>query len=161
MSLVEARITELGYKLPATPKPVAAYIPAIRSGNLVFTSGQLPVFNGELVRQGVVGDGTVSIEDAKSDARLACLNGLAAIKSVVGDLDHIEKVVRVAVFVQSTPDFYDQSKIANGASELLLELLGEAGRHVRTSLGMVALPLNATVEVELTVQVREEQPYSV
>jgi enamine deaminase RidA (YjgF/YER057c/UK114 family) len=152
MSNVESTLTELGFSIPAIPKPVAAYIPAKRSVNLVFTAGQLPMVNGELISIGLLGQ-DVEIEDAKNAARICTLNALAAIKGVIGDLDRIKQVVRVVGYVASVPTFTQQPAIVNGASEVLLEIFGEKGKHARSAVGVAVLPLNASVEIELTVEV--------
>jgi enamine deaminase RidA (YjgF/YER057c/UK114 family) len=149
---LEAVINSIGFKLPEAPKPVAAYIPAKQSGNLVFTAGQLPMVNGELVSKGHLGQ-DVEVEDAIKAARICTLNGLAAIKGVIGDLDRIKQIVRVVGYVASVPTFTQQPAVVNGASELLLEIFGEAGKHARSAVGMAVLPLNASVEIELTVEV--------
>jgi len=152
MSAAEERLAALGLSVPEVAKPVAAYIPAIRSGSLVFTSGQLPMRDGELMRAGKVG-GDVSPEVATACAQQAGLNALAAIKSEIGSLDAIKRIVKVTVFVASTPDFTGQPAVANGVSLLLGEVFGDAGRHVRSAVGVPVLPLDAPVEVELMVEV--------
>ncbi len=152
MSIIESRISSLGLTIPENPKPLAAYIPAKQSGNLVFTAGQLPIVDGELITKGLLGQ-DVEIEDAKNAARICTLNALAAIKGVIGDLDRIKQVVRVVGYVASIPTFTQQPAIVNGASELLLEIFGEKGKHARSAVGMAVLPLNASVEIELTVEV--------
>jgi enamine deaminase RidA (YjgF/YER057c/UK114 family) len=148
----DKKITDLNLILPETPKPVAAYIPAKQAGKLVFTAGQLPMVNGELISKGLLGQ-DIEIEDAKNAARVCTLNALAAIKGVIGDLDRIKQVVRVVGYVASVPTFTQQPAIVNGASELLLEIFGEKGKHARSAVGMAVLPLNASVEIELTVEV--------
>lgn len=151
----EARLRELGIILPEVPAPVAVYIPATRIGQLAITSGQLPTVGGKLARTGKVGPGALAPEVAAEDARQACLNALAALRAVVGgSLDNLARIVRVVAYVQSTPDFSQQSIVSNGASKLLEEVFGEAGKHVRTSVGMVALPLDATCEIELWAEVK-------
>ena len=152
MGKVENRLGELGLVLPDAPKPVAAYIPAKQSGKLVFTAGQLPMVNGELISKGFLGQ-EVAIEDAIKAARVCTLNALAAIKGVIGDLDQINQIVRVVGYVASIPTFTQQPAVVNGASELLLEIFGDAGKHARSAVGMAVLPLNASVEIELTVEV--------
>jgi enamine deaminase RidA (YjgF/YER057c/UK114 family) len=152
MSLIEIKIEGLGLKLPDVPKPVAAYIPAKQSGNLVFTAGQLPIVNGELISKGLLGQ-DVEIDEANKAARICTLNALAAIKGVIGDLDRIKQIVRVVGYVASVPTFTQQPAVVNGASELLLEIFGENGKHARSAVGMAVLPLNASVEIELTVEV--------
>ena len=152
MSKIEHRIIEMGLILPTPPKPLAAYIPAKKSGNLVFTAGQLPMVDGVLVAQGFLGK-NVEIEDAYQAARICTLNALAAIKGVIGDLDQIKQIVRVVGYVASVPEFTQQPAVVNGASELLLEIFGENGKHARSAVGMAVLPLNAAVEIELTVEI--------
>lgn len=148
----EERLAELGLSLPAVAAPVAAYIPAIRSGSLVLTSGQLPTREGQLLRVGKVG-GEVGVDEAVECARQCALNALAAISAEVGSLSAVKRIVKVVAFVASTPDFTGQSQVANGASELLGEIFGDAGRHARSAVGVRVLPLDAPVEVELMVEV--------
>lgn len=145
------RLAELGLELPDVVPPVAAYVPAVRSGSLVFTSGQLPMVQGTLPAVGKVG-ALVTPEAAKELARTCALNALAAIDALVG-LDAIVRVVKVVGFVASTPEFTGQPAVVNGASELLGEVFGEAGAHARSAVGVAALPLDAPVEVELVVEV--------
>ncbi len=145
------RLAELKLTLPAVAAPVGSYVPAMRSGPFVLTSGQLPVRDGKLVYTGKVA-GDVSIEDAAYGARIAILNGLAAAAQAADGLDAITRIVRVCVFVNSSPGFTEQPKVANGASDLLAEIFGDAGRHARSAVGVAELPLNATVEVELMVE---------
>ncbi len=145
------RLAELNLTLPAVAAPVGSYVPAIRSGRLVFTSGQLPFRGGKVVYTGKVPK-DVSVEDAADGAAIAVLNGVAAVAQAVGGLDAINRVVRVSVFVNSSPGFTDQPKVANGASDLLVKVFGDAGRHARSAVGVAELPLNAAVEVELTVE---------
>lgn len=152
MSQVESKLESMGLKLPEAPKPVAAYIPAKQTGKLVFTAGQLPMVQGELISKGLLGQ-DVEIEEANKAARICTLNALAAIKGVIGDLDRIRQVVRVVGYVASVPTFTQQPAVVNGASELLLEIFGENGKHSRSAVGMAVLPLNASVEIELTVEV--------
>ena len=152
MSHPEEKLAELGLKLPEVAKPVAAYVPAVRTGNLVYTSGQLPMKNGELMLTGKVG-GEVAPEEAKEAAQQCALNAIAAVKSVVGDLDWVAQVVKVVVFVASTPDFTGQPQVANGASELLGKVFGDAGVHARSAVGVPVLPLDSPVEVEIIVRV--------
>jgi enamine deaminase RidA (YjgF/YER057c/UK114 family) len=149
---IENRLGQIGLKLPDVPKPVAAYIPAKQSGNLVFTAGQLPMVNGELISKGLLGQ-DVEIDEANKAARICNLNALAAIKGVIGDLDRIKQIVRVVGYVASVPTFTQQPAVVNGASELLLEIFGENGKHARSAVGMAVLPLNASVEIELTVEI--------
>ena len=152
MSRIELKLKELGMLLPEPAKPVAAYIPAKQTGKLVFTAGQLPMVQGELISKGLLGQ-DVEIEEANKAARICTLNALAAIKGVVGDLDRIKHIVRVVGYVASVPTFTQQPAVVNGASELLLEIFGESGKHARSAVGMAVLPLNASVEIELTVEV--------
>jgi enamine deaminase RidA (YjgF/YER057c/UK114 family) len=147
-----ARLAELGIRLPPVAAPVAAYVPAVRSGQLVFTSGQLPFVDGGLKRTGKVG-GSVDPEDAAADAKLCTLNALAAVHDLVG-LDAVARVVRVVGYVASAEGFTGQPRVVNGASELLGKIFGEAGQHARSAVGVAELPLNAPVEVELTVELR-------
>ena len=152
MSTPEERLAELGLSVPEVPTPVAAYIPALRSGHHVFTSGQLPMREGQLIATGKVG-GEVSQEEAVECARQCALNALAAVKSEVGDLSNVKRIVKVVAFIASTPDFTAQPQVANGVSELLGEVFGDAGRHARSAVGVPVLPLDAPVEVELIVEV--------
>ncbi|MBC7374351.1 MAG: RidA family protein [Frankiales bacterium] len=148
---VADRLAGLGLVLPPVVPPVAAYVPAVRTGSLVFTSGQLPMIDGQLPAVGKVG-ALVSPEQAKDLARTCALNALAAIDALVG-LDSVVRVVKVVGFVASTPDFTGQPAVINGASELLAEVFGDAGQHARSAVGVAALPLDAPVEVELVVEV--------
>jgi enamine deaminase RidA (YjgF/YER057c/UK114 family) len=152
MGKIESNLMKLNLSLPEIPKPVAAYVPAKQSGKLVFTAGQLPMVNGELISKGLLGQ-DVEIEDANKAARICTLNALAAIKGVIGDLDRIKQVVRVVGYVASVPTFTQQPAVVNGASELLLEIFGDSGKHARSAVGMAVLPMNASVEIELTVEV--------
>ncbi len=152
MSGPEERLAELGLSLPAVVPPVAAYVPAVRSGSLVWTSGQLPMVEGKMPATGKVG-AEVGADEAKELARTCALNALAAIKAEVGDLSAVRRVVKVVGFVASAPEFTGQPGVVNGASELLGEVFGDAGRHARSAVGVVALPLDAPVEVELVVEV--------
>ncbi len=146
-----ARLAQLGIRLPPVAAPVAAYVPAIRSGSLVFTSGQLPFVDGGLRRTGKVG-GSVDVE-AAADAKVCALNGLAAIDDLVG-LDSVARIVRVVGYVASAEGFTGQPRVVNGASELLGKIFGDAGQHARSAVGVAELPLGAPVEVELTVELR-------
>ena len=150
---IEARLAELGHTLPEVAAPVATYVPAVISGNLVFTSGQLPFVSGALPATGKVGDGhgLVPAADAKDYARIAILNALAAVKSVLGSLDRVTRIVKVTGFVSSVPEFTGQPGVINGASELLGEVFGEAGAHARSAVGVPVLPLDSPVEVEIIV----------
>lgn len=146
----EERLAELGLSLPEVAKPLAAYIPAVRSGNHVYTSGQLPMREGQLMATGKVG-GEVSAEEAVACAQQCALNALAAVNAELGSLGAITRIVKVVVYVASTPDFTGQPGVANGVSELLGKVFGEAGQHVRSAVGVPVLPLDAPVEVELMV----------
>jgi enamine deaminase RidA (YjgF/YER057c/UK114 family) len=148
----EERLAELGLSVPEVAKPVAAYVPAVASGDLVYTSGQLPMRGGELMLSGKVG-GEVSPEEATECAQQCVLNAIAAVKSVVGDLANVAQVVKVVAFIASTPDFTGQPQVANGASELLGKVFGDAGVHARSAVGVPVLPLDAPVEVEIVVRV--------
>jgi enamine deaminase RidA (YjgF/YER057c/UK114 family) len=148
----EERIAELGLELPADSPPLAAYVPAVRTGNLVFTAGQLPRRGGELVATGKVG-GEVTPEVGAEAAAACALNALAALKGEIGELSAVRRVVKVVVFVASTPDFTGQPAVANGASELLGAVFGDAGVHARSAVGVAALPLDVPVEVEIVVEV--------
>ena len=149
---VEAKLAELGLSVPEVAKPVAAYIPAVRSGSHIFTSGQLPMRSGQLIATGKVG-GEVTPEVAVECAQQCALNALAAVKAELGSLDDVRRVVKVVCFVASTPDFTGQPQITNGVSELLGKVFGEAGIHARSAVGVPVLPLDAPVEVELIVEV--------
>jgi enamine deaminase RidA (YjgF/YER057c/UK114 family) len=151
MSEVDERLAELGLTIPPVPAPVAVYVPAVRSGSYVYTSGQLPLRDGQLILTGKVG-GEVSAEEAYDCARQCALNAIAAVKSQV-ELDTVVRVVKATVFVASTPDFTGQPGVANGASELFGAAFGEAGTHARSAVGVPVLPLDAPVEVELIVEV--------
>ena len=148
----EERLAELGLAVPEVAKPLASYVPAVRSGQHVYTAGQLPLRDGELITTGKVG-GDVTEEQALECARQCGLNALAAVRAEIGGLSAIKRVVKVVVFVASTPDFTGQPAVANGASDLFGEVFGEAGRHARSAVGVAALPRDAPVEVELVVEV--------
>jgi enamine deaminase RidA (YjgF/YER057c/UK114 family) len=148
----EERLAAMGLEVPEVAAPVAAYVPAVRSGNHVFTSGQLPMRKGELITTGKVGAG-VTAEEAYACAQQCALNAIAAVRAEVGDLAQVRRVVKVVVFVASAADFTGQPAVANGASELLGEVFGDAGVHARSAVGVAVLPLDAPVEVELLVEV--------
>lgn len=155
MGAITQRIEELGIRLPVAPRPVAAYVPAVRTGNLIFTAGQIPLLNGELIAKGPV-PSVVAPDAARAAARQCALNAIAVVADHLGgDLDRVRRVVRLGVFVCSDPGFTDQPAIANGASEVMLDIFGEAGRHARAAVGSVSLPLGASVEVEVTVEVAD------
>ena len=152
MPTPEERLAELGIQIPEVAQPVAAYVPALRTGDHVYTSGQLPMRSGALIATGKVG-AEVTLEDAVGCARQCALNALGAIRAEVGELSAVRRVVKVVAFVASAPDFTGQPQVANGASELLGQVFGEAGRHARSAVGVPVLPLDAPVEVEVLVQV--------
>ena len=154
MQEVDVKLAALGLSWPVPPKPVASYVPAARSGNLIFVSGQLPFVEGKLPETGKV-PSAVSLETAQGLAARAAFNALAIVRAELGgDLSGLARIVRLGVWVQCDDGFADQAKVANGASDLLLRLLGDAGRHARAAVGTNALPLNAPVEVEMAVEVR-------
>jgi enamine deaminase RidA (YjgF/YER057c/UK114 family) len=154
MSTPEERLAELGLDVPEVAAPLAVYVPAVRSGNHVFTSGQLPLRAGELMATGIVGAG-VTPEEAFACAQQCALNAIAAVKAQVGDLSRVKRVVKVVGFVASAPDFTGQPGVVNGASELLGKAFGDAGVHARSAVGVAALPLGAPVEVEVMVEVAD------
>lgn len=151
MTSPEERLAELGLAVPEVAKPVAVYVPAVRSGSQVLTSGQLPMRSGELIATGKVGAG-VTEEEAYACAQQCALNAIAAIKAEIGDLSAVARIVKVVVFVASSPEFTRQPQVANGASELFGEVFGDAGVHARSAVGVAVLPLDAPVEVEVLVE---------
>ena len=148
---VEARLAALGLELPEVATPAGAYVPAVISGNLVFTAGQIPLVDGKLMAEGRLG-AEITAEAGKEIAQRCALNAIAAVKSVLGDLGRVKKVVKVVGFVASTPEFTAQPGVVNGASELLQAAFGDAGIHARSAVGVAILPLNSPVEVELIVE---------
>lgn len=148
----EETLAKLGLTLPPPVAPVAAYVPTVRVGDLVYVAGQIPMVAGKLAKTGRLGE-NVSLEEGQTLARTCALNGLAAVKAEVGELSRVKRVVRVGAFVASADGFTDQPKVANGASELLVQVFGEKGRHARAAVGVNVLPLGAPVEVELLVEV--------
>lgn len=154
MSQVENRLQDMGLTVPEVAAPVAAYVPALRNGNLVYTSGQLPLVSGHLRATGKLG-AEITTEMGCEFAQTCALNAIAAVRSQIGDLDKVVQVVKVLGFVASTGDFYDQPQVINGASELLAKAFGDAGEHARSAVGVAVLPRNAPVEVELVVAVRD------
>jgi enamine deaminase RidA (YjgF/YER057c/UK114 family) len=152
MRTPEARLSELGLQLPDVAAPLAAYVPAVKSGNLIFTAGQLPWRDGVLVATGKVG-ADVDPDLAKEAARFCALNALAAVRSITGDLSAVTKVVKVVGFVASAPNFTGQPDVVNGASELIGQVFGDAGAHARSAVGVASLPVDTAVEVELIVEV--------
>ncbi len=151
---IEDRLTELGLSLPEVPAPVAAYVPAVRAGNWVYVSGQTPFRDGKLRVKGKVGK-DVTLEDAYEEAKQCALNIMAAVKSVAGSLDNVERIVKLVGFVASTPDFTDAPKVVNGASELFVQVFGDKGKHARSAVGVASLPLDCCVEVEAVVLLKE------
>jgi enamine deaminase RidA (YjgF/YER057c/UK114 family) len=150
----EARLAERGLTLPPVAAPLAAYVPAVRSGPYVYTAGQLPLANGKLLMTGRVG-AQVSVEEGAALARTCALNALAAVASVTGGLSAVTRIVKIVGFVASDPSFTGQPLVLNGASELMLELFGDSGRHARSAVGVAVLPLDAPVEIELIAEVRD------
>jgi enamine deaminase RidA (YjgF/YER057c/UK114 family) len=146
------RLKQMGLTLPPAPAPVGAYVPYVRSGNLVFTSGQLPMQDGKLTATGKVGGG-VSLEQAAEAARVAVLNAVAQVTAAAGGINNILRIVRLGVFVNSADGFTDQPKVANGASGLLVDIFGDAGKHARSAVGVNELPLNAAVEIEMIAEI--------
>lgn len=146
--MIENKIKELGYEIPEAPAPLAAYIPSLVEGNLVYTAGQLPVVKGELKYKGKLGR-EFTVEEGQKAAEICALNCLGAVKKAVGDLSKISRIVKLTVFVSSAEGFTDQPKVANGASELLVKIFGENGKHVRSAVGVSELPLGAAVEIEM------------
>ncbi len=149
---IEAKLTEMGITLPSPPKPVGAYIPVTQTGNLCYVSGQIPISEGVLVYAGSV-PGDLTVEDAIMAARICAINILGQLNGYLGSLDRIKKVVRINGFIQSSPGFHDQASVLNGASDFLAEVLGDAGVHTRTAYGVLALPVNATVEIDAIVEI--------
>ncbi len=151
MSKVEQRLTELGFTLPEVAAPAGSYLPAMISGNLVFTAGQIPLIEGKLMATGKLG-AEITAEHGAEIAQRCALNALAAVKSVLGDLDRVKQVVKVVGFVSSVPGFSSQPAVINGASEFLQQVFGDAGKHARSAVGVSVLPLDAPVEIELIVE---------
>ncbi|MCE1188002.1 MAG: RidA family protein [Ignavibacteria bacterium] len=150
--MVSDRLKELNIVIPDAPKPLAAYVPAVKIGDLVYTSGQLPLENGAIKFIGKVG-AEISTEDGQEAARICAINCMSAILSVVPSLEQIEKIVKVTVFINSTPGYTSQPEVANGASQLLLDIFGEKGKHARSAVGVAELPRNAAVEIELIAKI--------
>jgi enamine deaminase RidA (YjgF/YER057c/UK114 family) len=152
MATPEERIEELGIALPGAITPLAAYVPTVRSGGMVYVSGQVPLVEGKVAYTGRLGTSALSLEDGVQAARRCAINVLAALKAELGELSRVRRVVKVTGFVASEPDFADQPKVINGASELFVEVFGEAGKHARSAIGVAALPLGVPVEVEAIVE---------
>jgi len=150
----EEKLEELGIELPGIPKPLGSYVPFVKTGNLIYLSGMLPLKDGKLLKTGRLGE-SISLEDAVLCARTAAINALTVLKSAAGSLDLIKQCVKITGFIASASDFTDQPKVLNGASDLMFEVFGEAGRHARAALGVNVLPMNAPVEVEFIFEVRE------
>ncbi|MHA1723188.1 MAG: RidA family protein [Candidatus Baldrarchaeia archaeon] len=151
---VEKKLESLGLSLPKPPKPVAAYIPAVKTGNVIFISGQIPVVEGKVRYKGKVGQ-DISVEEGYEAAKICALNALSIIKDIVGSLDKVKRIVRIVGYVNCTEDFEEPHKVVNGASEFLVKIFGEKGRHARLALGSNALPLGAAIELEMIVEVEE------
>lgn len=151
MSKVEQRLSELGLTLPQVATPAGAYLPAMISGNLVFTAGQIPLVEGKLMATGKLG-AEITVEYGAEIAQRCALNALAAVKSVIGDLDRVKQIVKIVGFVSSVPEFTSQPAVINGASEFLQQVFGDAGKHARSAVGVSVLPLDAPVEIELIVE---------
>jgi len=152
MMTPEDKLKELGIELPETPKPLGSYVPCVRTGNLIFLSGMLPLINGKLARQGKVGE-DLRIEEAGEDVRTAVINALSVLKADIGTLNNVKRCVKITGYIASSPNFTDQPLVLNAASDLLLEIFGEAGRHARVAVGVNVLPLNAPVEIEFIFEV--------
>jgi len=150
----EEKLKELSVELPEIPKPLGSYVPFVKTGNLVYLSGMLPLKDGVLLKTGRVGE-TVSLEDAVLCARTAAVNALAVLKSAIGSLENVQRCVKMTGFVASSADFADQPKVMNGASDLLFQVFGEEGRHARAAVGVNILPMNSPVEVEFIFEVKE------
>jgi enamine deaminase RidA (YjgF/YER057c/UK114 family) len=148
----EDKLKELGIELPEAPSPLGSYVPVMRTGNLVFLSGILPLVKGKLLRQGRVGE-SVSLDKAREDARIATINALSILKAHIGSLDKIKSCVKITGYVASAPDFTEQPKVLNAASDLLFEIFGESGKHTRAAVGVNVLPLNSPVELEFIFEV--------
>jgi len=152
--MFEDKLKELGIELPEAPKPLAVYIPVVKMDNIVFTAGQIPLKNGKLVLEGKVGK-NLSLEEGQKAAEQCAINCLSVIKSICGSLDNIERIVKLTVFVNSADDFALQHLVANGASEFIGKIFGDAGRHARSAVGVNQLPMNAPVEVEMIVKLKD------
>ena len=150
----EQKLKEMGIILPAAPAALGAYVPCVQTGNLLFLSGQLPLREGKLIRTGKLGE-SVSISDAQDDARQAVMNALSNAKAVLGSLDRVAKCVKLNGYVASAPDFTDQPRVLNAASELLRDIFGDQGRHARVAVGVSVLPLNSPLEIDFIFEIRE------
>ena len=152
MMTPEERLKQLGIELPDAPRPLGSYVPLVRTGNLVFLSGMLPLVEGKLTREGRVGE-KVTVDEAREDARTAAINALAILKSNLGTLNKIRRCVKITGYVSSAPDFTEQPKVLNAASDFMFEIFGEVGRHARAAVGVSVLPLNSPVELEFIFEV--------
>ncbi len=150
--MIEEKIKQMGLTIPDAPKPLAAYIPALKIGNMVFTAGQIPMKDGQLVFRGKIGK-DLSEEDGKKAAEICVLNCLSVVKSLAGSLDNIKRIIKLTVFVNSADGFTNQAAVANGASELLVKLFSENGKHVRSAVGVNELPINSAVEIEMIAEI--------
>ena len=150
--MIKKRLKDLGISIPNAPKPAGSYVPVVLTGKLAFVSGQIPIKDGQVVYQGKVGD-TQSIDDAQEAAKLCVINGLAQIEAYCGTLDNLEKIIKISGFVNSTKDFTEDPKVINAASDLLMKIFDEKGRHSRIAIGVSSLPLNATVEIDMVVEI--------
>ena len=150
--MIEKRLKDLGISIPNAPKPAGSYVPVVLSGKLAFVSGQIPIKDGQVVYQGKVGDAQ-SIDDAQEAAKLCVINGLAQIEAYCGTLDNLEKIIKISGFVNSIKDFTEHPKVINAASDLLMKIFNEKGRHSRIAIGVSSLPLNATVEIDMVVEI--------
>ena len=150
--MIKERLKDLGISIPNAPKPAGSYVPIGLTGKLAFVSGQIPIKDGQVVYQGKVGDAQ-SIDDAQEAAKLCVINGLAQIEAYCGTLDNLEKIIKISGFVNSTKDFTEHPKVINAASDLLMKIFDEKGRHSRIAIGVSSLPLNATVEIDMVVEI--------
>jgi enamine deaminase RidA (YjgF/YER057c/UK114 family) len=148
----EDKLKELGIKLPEAPKPLGSYVPSVQIGNVFYLSGMLPLINGKLIRTGRVGE-SVSLDEAREDAKTATINALSVLKSSIGNLDKVKRCIKISGYIASASDFTEQPKVLNAASDLIFEVFGEAGRHARAAVGVNVLPLNSPVEIEFIFEV--------
>jgi enamine deaminase RidA (YjgF/YER057c/UK114 family) len=148
----EDKLKELGIKLPEAPKPLGSYVPSVQTGNLFYLSGILPLINGILIRTGRVGE-SVSLDEAREDAKTATINALSVLKSSIGNLDKVKRCIKISGYIASAPDFTEQPKVLNAASDLIFEVFGEAGSHARAAVGVNVLPLNSPIEIEFIFEV--------
>lgn len=148
----EEKLKELGIDLPETPRPLGSYVPAVKTGNLVFLSGILPLREGKLIRYGRVGE-EITVKDAREDAKVAVINALAVLRSYIGSLNTVQRCIKITGYIASSPDFTDQPKVLNAASDLLYAIFGETGKHARSAVGVSVLPLNASIEIECIFEV--------